>query len=89
MISGYHKQGQVEESLGLVHRLLVSSEKLDRFTFSMILKASTFGCNVALLADLGRMVHTQILKSDVKKDEVFCTALIDSYVKNGRIAYCV
>ncbi|ESW20063.1 hypothetical protein PHAVU_006G178000 [Phaseolus vulgaris] len=59
MISGYIKQCQVEESLGLVRRLLVS----------------------------GRMVHTQILKSDVERDEVLCTALIDSYVKNGRIAY--
>ncbi|KAL2341798.1 hypothetical protein Fmac_009738 [Flemingia macrophylla] len=87
MISGYLKQGQVEESLGLVHRLLLSGEKIDGFTFSMILKASTSGCNVALLGDLGRMVHAQILKSDVERDEVLCTALIDSYVKNGRVAY--
>lgn len=87
MINGYHKQGQVEESLGLVHRLLVSGENPDGFTFSMILKASTSGCNAALLGDLGRMLHTQILKSDVERDEVLYTALIDSYVKNGRVAY--
>ncbi|KAK7306570.1 hypothetical protein VNO77_44519 [Canavalia gladiata] len=87
MIGGYLKQGEVEESLGLVHRLLVSGEKLDGFTFSMILKASTSRSDVALLGDLGRMVHTQILKSDVEKDEVLCTALIDSYVKNGRVGY--
>jgi len=87
MISGYIKQCQVEESLGLVRRLLVSGEKPDGFTFSMILKASTSGCNVALLGDLGRIVHTQILKSDVERDEVLCTALIDSYVKKGRTAY--
>ncbi|KAG4945660.1 hypothetical protein JHK87_041667 [Glycine soja] len=87
MINGYHKQGQVEESLGLVHRLLVSGENPDGFTFSMILKASTSGCNAALLGDLGRMVHTQILKSDVERDEVLYTALIDSYVKNGRVVY--
>ncbi|KAG4381135.1 hypothetical protein GLYMA_15G080700v4 [Glycine max] len=87
MINGYHKQGQVEESLGLVHRLLVSGENPDGFTFSMILKASTSGCNAALLGDLGRMLHTQILKSDVERDEVLYTALIDSYVKNGRVVY--
>ena len=81
------KQDQVEESLGLVHRLLVSGEKPDGLTFSMILMASSSGCNVALLGDLGRMVHTQILKSDIERDEVLCTALIDSYVKNGRVAY--
>lgn len=87
MIGGYLKQGQVEESLGLVHRLLVTGEKLDGFTFSMILKASTLRGNAALLSDLGRLVHAQILKSDVEKDEVLCTALIDSYVKNGWVAY--
>jgi pentatricopeptide repeat protein len=87
MISGYLKQGQVEESLGLVHRLLVSGEKPDGFTFSMILKASTTRANVAMLGDLGRVVHTQILKCDVEKDDVLCTALIDSYVKNGRVGY--
>lgn len=86
LIGGYLKQGQVEESLGLVHRLLVSGEKLDGFTFSMILKASTSRGNVALLGDLGRAVHAQIVKSDVEKDDVLCTALIDSYVKNGRVA---
>ncbi|KAK7302905.1 hypothetical protein RJT34_13802 [Clitoria ternatea] len=87
MINGYLKQGQVEELLGLVHRLLVSGEKLNGFTSSMILKASTSGGNVAMIGDLGRMVHTQILKSDVEIDDVLCTALVDSYVKNGRVAY--
>ena len=33
------------------------------------------------------MLHTQILKSDVERDEVLYTALIDSYVKNGRVVY--
>ncbi|RYR40817.1 hypothetical protein Ahy_A09g046564 isoform D [Arachis hypogaea] len=87
MISGYLKQGQVEESLGLVHRLLVSGERLDGFTFSMVLKASTLGCGVAMISDLGRMVHAHIIKSDAEKDEVLYTSLIDSYVKNGRVAF--
>lgn len=88
LLGGYLKQGQVEESLGLVHKLLVSGEKLDGFTFSMILKASTLGGNnVAHFGDLARMVHAQILKSDAEKDDVLCTGLIDSYVKKGRIAY--
>ncbi|KAJ1420668.1 Tetratricopeptide-like helical domain superfamily [Sesbania bispinosa] len=80
-------QGQIKESLGLVHRLLMSGEKLDEFTLSMILKASTSGGNVELLGDLGRMVHAQILISDIEKDYVAYTTLIDSYVKNGRVTY--
>ncbi|KAI4306404.1 hypothetical protein L6164_029684 [Bauhinia variegata] len=87
MISGYIKQGKVEESLSLVHRLVISGEKPDGFTFSMILKASTLAGNVALTSDLGRVVHAQILKTNVELDEVLCTALIDSYVKKGKVAY--
>ncbi|CAL0309291.1 unnamed protein product [Lupinus luteus] len=87
MIGGYLKQGQVHDSLALVHRLLLSGEKLDGFTFSMILKATTLRGDVDLVSDLGRTVHAQILKTDVEKDDVLFTALIDSYVKNGRVAY--
>ncbi|KAF7838309.1 pentatricopeptide repeat-containing protein [Senna tora] len=87
MISGYLKHGKVEESLSLVRRLVISGEKPDGYTFSMILKASTSAGNVALLSDLGRVVHAQILKSDVEEDDVLCTALIDSYVKNRKVTY--
>ena len=51
----------------------MSGGKLDGFTFSMVLKGSTLGVNVALLSDLGRLVHAQIIKSDVEKDDVLCT----------------
>lgn len=87
MISGYLKHGQVEESISLVRRLLISGEKPDGYTFSMILKASTSPANVTLLGDLGRVVHAQILKSDVELDDVLSTALVDSYVKNGQVDY--
>ncbi|TKY52367.1 pentatricopeptide repeat-containing protein mitochondrial [Spatholobus suberectus] len=33
------------------------------------------------------MVHTQIPKSDAEKDEVLCTKLIYSNVKNGKVAF--
>lgn len=87
MIGGYLKNGQVDESLDLFHQLSVSGEKPDGFTFSMILKASTNRVSNGMVGDLGRMVHAQILKFDVEKDDVLCTALIDSYVKNGRVGY--
>ncbi|KAL5563971.1 hypothetical protein UlMin_033718 [Ulmus minor] len=87
MISGYLKQGQVEKSLSLVRRIFVSGERPDGYTFSMILKASTYACCIPLPCSLGRMVHAQILKSDVQPDDVLYTALIDSYVKNRRVSY--
>ncbi|KAH9748973.1 pentatricopeptide repeat-containing protein [Citrus sinensis] len=44
-------------------------------------------CNVPLPRNLGRMVHAQILKCDVKADDVLYTALVDSYVKGGKTSY--
>ncbi|CAK9169695.1 unnamed protein product [Ilex paraguariensis] len=85
MISGYIKHGFVGESFDLVHRLVLSNEKPDGYTFSMILKAST-GDNVSLIR-IGREVHAQIVKFDVETDDILYTALVDSYVKGGRVGY--
>lgn len=85
IIGGYLKQGLVEESFSLVRRLVFSAEKPDGFTFSMILKASRCASNVPLPSSLGRVVHAQIIKSDVAADDVLYTALVDSYVKNGKV----
>ncbi|XP_017978109.1 PREDICTED: pentatricopeptide repeat-containing protein At1g28690, mitochondrial [Theobroma cacao] len=86
LIGGYLKHGRVEESLGLVRRMVYAGEKPDGFTFSMILKASACGSNrVVLPRLLGRMAHAQMVKLDVEPDEVLYTALVDSYVKNGKV----
>ncbi|KAJ4959913.1 hypothetical protein NE237_019823 [Protea cynaroides] len=88
MIAAYLRQGQAAESLNLICRLTSSSEKLDGFTFSMILKLSTTAkCNVMMSGDIGKQIHCQILKSDVQLDDVLFTALVDSYAKNGRVGY--
>ncbi|RVW79125.1 Pentatricopeptide repeat-containing protein, mitochondrial [Vitis vinifera] len=89
MISGYLKHGKIEELLNLVSRLTFSYEKPDGFTFSMILKATGcavvgfFHCHIVL----GKVVHAQILRSNVESDDVLYTALVDSYVKNGKVGY--
>ena len=89
MISGYLKNGKIEELLNLVSRLTFSYEKLDGFTFSMILKATgcASGRNFALPYCLEKVVHAQILRSNVEPDDVLYTALVDSYVKNGKVGY--
>ncbi|KAE8707565.1 Pentatricopeptide repeat-containing protein [Hibiscus syriacus] len=90
LIGGYLKHGNVWESLGLVRRMVYSGEKPDGFTFSMILKASASvggSSRVMLPRFLGRMAHAQMMKLDVEPDEVLSTALIDSYVKSGKVQY--
>ena len=85
MIAGYIKQGLVEESLGFVSKLVFSNIKPDAYTFSMMLKAST--CADGCVPCLGRVVHAQIIKSDVGADDVLYTVLVDSYVKNANVGY--
>ena len=87
IIGGFLRQGQVEESLGLVRRMVLSGEKPDGFTFSMMLKASTCASYVQSPYNLGKIVHAQIIKSDVSPDEVLYTALVASYVKSGKLGY--
>jgi pentatricopeptide repeat protein len=87
MIGGYLKHGLVQESLSLVRRLVYSGEKPDGFTFSMILKASTCASNAPLPYSLVRLVHAQLLKSEVEPDDVLYTSLVDSYVKHGKVGY--
>ncbi|KAJ0083046.1 hypothetical protein Patl1_10570 [Pistacia atlantica] len=88
MIGGYIKHGKIQESFGLVRSLFSSGERPDGYTLSMLLKASTCcGSNVLLPRSLGRMVHAQVVKCDIAADDVLYTALVDSYVKNGKVGY--
>lgn len=88
LIGGYLKHGKVEESLGLVRRMVHTGEKPDGFTFSMILKASaSVNSRVVLPRFLGRMAHALLMKLDIEPDEVLYTALVDSYVKSGKVEY--
>ncbi|KAK9070092.1 hypothetical protein SSX86_010491 [Deinandra increscens subsp. villosa] len=91
LIAGNLKQGEVGESLNLVRRLVSCNEKPDGYTFSMILKAASsekslpIGCRIG--CRIGKEVHAQIVKSYVVVDDVLSTALVDSYVKSGRVDY--
>ncbi|KAL3522425.1 hypothetical protein ACH5RR_015259 [Cinchona calisaya] len=87
MISGYIKHGFVEKSFDLFRKLTFSGEKPDGFTFSMILKGSSFESVLLRSQSLGKEVHAQIAKSGIEGDDVLYTALVDSYVKSGRVDY--
>ncbi|OAY82083.1 Pentatricopeptide repeat-containing protein, mitochondrial [Ananas comosus] len=73
LIAGYFREGSVEELLLLVRKLVFSNQKPDGFALSMVLKLSATS------------VHAHIVKSAFEHDDVLFSALIDSYVKNGKI----
>ncbi|XP_060184689.1 pentatricopeptide repeat-containing protein At1g28690, mitochondrial [Lycium barbarum] len=87
MISGYVKHGFVLESFNIVRKLCFSGEKPDGFTLSMILKGSTNSNAEAYSRYIGKQVHARIFKCVVEGDDVLYTALVDSYVKSGRVDY--
>ncbi|XP_026655993.2 pentatricopeptide repeat-containing protein At1g28690, mitochondrial [Phoenix dactylifera] len=83
IITGYFKKGLAKESLELVRKLAFSGEKPDGFILSMVLKLSA----TLVLLNLARQVHAQIIKLICQSDDVLIAALIDSYVKNGKVGY--
>ncbi|CAA7028729.1 unnamed protein product [Microthlaspi erraticum] len=88
MISGYLKHGFVKECLLLVQRMAYSGEKADGYTLSMVLKASSTklaSTMTILQRSLCRLVHARIIKCDVELDDVLITALVDAYVKTGKL----
>lgn len=87
MISGYTKQGHVEKSFELFRRLTFSNQRADGFTFSMILKASSWGGLVSSSCFMVKEVHSQMLRSRIEGDDVLYTSLVDSYVKFGKLDY--
>ncbi|XP_070031453.1 pentatricopeptide repeat-containing protein At1g28690, mitochondrial [Nicotiana tomentosiformis] len=87
MISGYVKHGFVLESFDMVKKLCLSGETPDAYTLSMILKGSTSSYAESYSPYIGKQVHAQIFKCVIEGDDVLYTALVDSYVKSGRVDY--
>lgn len=86
MISGYLKHGFLKELLLLVQWMSYSGEKADGYTLSMVLKASnSLGSKMLMPRSLCRLVHARIIKCDVELDDVLITALVDAYVKSGKL----
>ncbi|XP_020095554.1 pentatricopeptide repeat-containing protein At1g28690, mitochondrial [Ananas comosus] len=83
LIAGYFREGSVEELLLLVRKLVFSNQKPDGFALSMVLKLSATSVSI----NLAREVHAHIVKSAFEHDDVLFSALIDSYVKNGKVCH--
>ncbi|KAK3039937.1 hypothetical protein RJ639_027772 [Escallonia herrerae] len=87
LISGYVKSGELGKAFDMARKLAFCNEKPDGFTFSMILKASSCENSLSLARGVGKQVHAQIVKCDAASDDVLYAALVDSYVKSGRVDY--
>ncbi|KAJ7290913.1 hypothetical protein O6H91_Y025600 [Diphasiastrum complanatum] len=79
MIAGYVQNGRGQEAFQLLKQLQQDGIKPDTVMFVSMLKV----CGMVSAIDEGRLIHAQILNSDVEFNQHIASALIDMYVKCG------
>ncbi|XP_031496473.1 pentatricopeptide repeat-containing protein At1g71420 [Nymphaea colorata] len=80
MITAYSQHGP-EQALDLFRQLKRHRESPDRFTFSIVLKASA---NLATRQH-GPTIHAQVIRSGLESEVVLCNILIHMYGRCGKL----
>ncbi|KAF3774396.1 Pentatricopeptide repeat-containing protein [Nymphaea thermarum] len=79
IVSGFSQQKQSEEALTFFYKMLEAGLKPDHFTYATVLDACA---NLASIS-LGRQIHCQIIKEDLRGDLFISSTLVDMYSKCG------
>ncbi|KFK32150.1 hypothetical protein AALP_AA6G204600 [Arabis alpina] len=83
MVSGYTSFGNPNKAIELYTSMLESqAEPPNEFMYSAVLKA----CGLVGDLELGRLIYQRIGKESLKSDVVLMNAVLDMYVKNGRLS---
>ncbi|EOA20089.1 hypothetical protein CARUB_v10000366mg [Capsella rubella] len=84
MVSGYTCDGHPSKAIELYRSMLESEEeeRPNEFMYSAVLKA----CGLVGDLQLGRLIHERIGKENLNGDVVLMNAVVDMYVKNGRLS---
>ncbi|CAM8966830.1 unnamed protein product [Rhodiola kirilowii] len=81
MISGYAKNGLVNEGLSLFREMQVAGVEPDEVTMVSVISA----CSVSGALELGKWVHSFLRKHEIEMDVELSTALVTMYAKCGSI----
>ncbi|KAF9626155.1 hypothetical protein IFM89_031282 [Coptis chinensis] len=81
LVSGYAQNGYVEDSILLYHEMLVAGMDVDSFTVSSLLGIAA----TLTKADLGKKLHTPVVKIGLSSDLSVGSSLITMYSKCGSI----
>eukprot|EP01018_Ginkgo_biloba_P001223 Gb_04402 [translate_table: standard] len=81
MISGYAQNGHGDEALNLFREMQLTGVKPNSKTFASVLSA----CAILTAMEQGKEIHEEIIRSGFESDVFVHNALIDMYVKCGRI----
>ncbi|XP_010496540.1 PREDICTED: pentatricopeptide repeat-containing protein At4g08210 [Camelina sativa] len=85
LVSGYTCDGKPNKAIELYRSMLESQEEEEgpnEFMYSAVLKA----CGLVGDLQLGRLIHERIAKENLSSDVVLMNAVVDMYVKNGRLS---
>ncbi|KAL9239524.1 hypothetical protein vseg_013837 [Gypsophila vaccaria] len=84
LVSGYAKNGDIEEALNVLHKMVVSDLQVDSYTMSSILGSD------ALLSrtDIGVQLHALVIKLRLQSEASVGTALMAMYSKSGAVREC-
>ncbi|KAK7282752.1 hypothetical protein RIF29_11777 [Crotalaria pallida] len=84
MISAFTNSGRPHEALTLYNHMLESKteqQQPNQFLYSAVLKA----CGLVGNVELGKLVHGHIVEAKLEFDTVLMNALLDMYVKCGKL----
>lgn len=81
LMTAHIKLGEEQRALGLFYMMEQFSIRPDKFTFLCALKA----CSNIQGTDEGRLIHKQIMKTNLGEDIMLGNAIIDMYAKCGSL----
>ncbi|KAH7373757.1 hypothetical protein KP509_17G073400 [Ceratopteris richardii] len=79
LIAGYVKHGRNKEALGYYHQMKVKGLTPNTGTYASILKA----CSTLGLINVGKAIHTELIREDLATELVIGSALVDMYANCG------
>ncbi|KAF6160643.1 hypothetical protein GIB67_019583 [Kingdonia uniflora] len=81
VIMGLVNNGREESALSMFHQMIRSSINPNAFTLSSVLSA----CSALAMLELGREIHTIVLKEGFDRDRFVGATLMDMYGKCGNV----
>uniref|UniRef100_A0A5K1FWK0 DYW domain-containing protein n=2 Tax=Nymphaea colorata TaxID=210225 RepID=A0A5K1FWK0_9MAGN len=81
MIAGFVQDGRVKEALDLYHEMILQDMEPDQHTYTVLLTL----CGDEGHEHQGKQIHAHILRTIAKINLVLESALVDFYVKCGRL----
>ncbi|MQM00830.1 hypothetical protein Taro_033569 [Colocasia esculenta] len=81
MIRAYSWNGPFHRAVDLFRRMVNSGVAPNKFTFPFVLKA----CSGLLVLQCGKEIHSRVMRVGLHADVFVCTALVDMYMKCGRL----